>query len=61
MAGVREGAMMLGLSLLAVPHDIALTISFQYAIGGVLSSLPCSVSWYRVCDMPQDQDATRQA
>src|SRR5262245_4785922 len=38
--GVREGAMMLGLSLLAVPRDIALMISFLYGVGGLIWSLP---------------------
>jgi uncharacterized protein (TIRG00374 family) len=46
--GVREGAMMLGLSLLAVPRDVALVISFLYGIGAALWSLPGSVLWHRL-------------
>jgi len=46
--GVREAALMVGLSLLAVPRDLALMLSFLYGIGGVLASLPGSVAWYRL-------------
>jgi uncharacterized membrane protein YbhN (UPF0104 family) len=46
--GVREGAMVVGLSLLDVPRDAALTISVLYGIGGTLVSLPGSVAWYRL-------------
>jgi uncharacterized membrane protein YbhN (UPF0104 family) len=43
--GVREGAMMLGMSILAVNRDAALMISFLYGVGLALASLPGSVSW----------------
>ena len=46
--GVREGALMLGLSLLAVPREIALLIAFLYGAGGALASLPGSLSWRRL-------------
>jgi len=46
--GVREGAMVLGLSLLAVPRDAALMISVLYGVGSALWSLPGSVSWHRL-------------
>jgi uncharacterized membrane protein YbhN (UPF0104 family) len=43
--GVREGAMMLGLALLAVPREVALMISLLYGIGSALWSLPGSLTW----------------
>jgi uncharacterized membrane protein YbhN (UPF0104 family) len=53
--GVREGAMMVGLALLAVPRDVAVTISFLYGVGSALVSLPGSVAWFhlrRTLDAP---------
>lgn len=46
--GVREGALMLGLSLLAVPREIALLIAFLDGAGGALASPPGSLSWRRL-------------
>jgi len=46
--GLREGAMMLGLSLLAVPRDVALMISLLYGVGSALWSLPGSLLWRRL-------------
>jgi uncharacterized membrane protein YbhN (UPF0104 family) len=50
--GVREGAMILGLSLLAVPRDVALMISVLFGACNALWSLPGSVSWYRLRHAP---------
>ena len=59
--GVREGAMMLGLSLLAVPRDVAVMISFMYGLGGVLCALPGSVTWFHLRHAPKPPagDASR--
>lgn len=59
--GVREGAMMLGLSLLAVPRETAVMISFVYGIGGALCALPGSITWLhlRRAPPPPAGDATR--
>ena len=46
--GVREGALTLGLALLAVPREIGLLIAFLYGAGGALASLPGSPSWRRL-------------
>lgn len=46
--GVREGAMVLGLSLLAVGRDTALLISFLYGVGAALVALPGSLSWHKL-------------
>jgi uncharacterized membrane protein YbhN (UPF0104 family) len=46
--GIREGAMMVGLALLAVHRDAALMISFLYGVGLALASLPGSVAWYHL-------------
>lgn len=46
--GVREGALVLGLSLLEVDRDTALLVSFLFGIGLALASLPGSLSWHRL-------------
>jgi uncharacterized membrane protein YbhN (UPF0104 family) len=46
--GVREGALVLGLSLLAVGKDTALLISFLYGVGAAVAALPGSLSWHRL-------------
>jgi len=46
--GVREGAMVLGLSILAVDRDAALLISFLFGLGAALITLPGSLSWHRL-------------
>jgi len=46
--GVREGAMVLGLSILAVNRDAALIISFVFGVGSALVTLPGSLSWHRL-------------
>ena len=44
--GVREGSMIIALSLLSVSKEAALVISFLFGIGSAISSLPGSVSWH---------------
>ena len=46
--GVREGAMVVALSLLAVTREAALMISFLFGIGSAIASLPGSVSWHNL-------------
>lgn len=46
--GVREGAMVLGLSILAVNRDAALLISFVFGVASALVTLPGSLSWHRL-------------
>jgi glycosyltransferase 2 family protein len=52
--GVREGAMMLGLSLLDVPREVALMISLLFGIGSALWSLPGSLTWHRLARDQRD-------
>jgi glycosyltransferase 2 family protein len=46
--GVREGAMILALSLLGVSRESALAISLLFGVASAIASLPGSVSWYRL-------------
>jgi glycosyltransferase 2 family protein len=46
--GIREGAMVLGLSLLGVNRETALLISFLYGVGGALVAMPGALSWHRM-------------
>lgn len=46
--GVREGAMVLGLSLLAVNRETAVLISFLFGVGSALVALPGALSWQRM-------------
>jgi hypothetical protein len=57
--GVREGALVLGLSLLAVGKDTALLISFLYGVGTALVALPGSLSWHRLRPRHHPPQATR--
>jgi hypothetical protein len=57
--GVREGAMVLGLSLLAVEKDTALLISFLFGVGAALVVLPGSLSWHRLRPRHHGHQATR--
>jgi uncharacterized membrane protein YbhN (UPF0104 family) len=57
--GVREGAMVLGLSLLAVGRDTALLISFLYGVAAALVVLPGSLSWHRLKPKHHTPQATR--
>lgn len=50
--GVREGALVLGLSLLAVSKDTALLISFLYGVGTAAVALPGSLSWHKLRPKP---------
>jgi uncharacterized membrane protein YbhN (UPF0104 family) len=59
--GVREGAMMLGLSLLAVHRDAALIISFLYGMGLALASLPGSVSWYQLKHLRSKEESKNRS
>jgi glycosyltransferase 2 family protein len=59
--GVREGAMILGMSLLAVPRDVALMISVLFGACGALCSLPGSVSWYHLRHAPPPADQSARA
>ena len=59
--GVREGAMMLGMSLLAVHRDAALMISFLYGAGLALASLPGSVSWYHLKHRPSAEESENRS
>ncbi|HEX6827920.1 MAG TPA: lysylphosphatidylglycerol synthase transmembrane domain-containing protein [Burkholderiales bacterium] len=56
--GVREGAMVLGLSLLAVGRDTALLISFLYGVGAALVALPGSLSWHKLRPRHHSHQAT---
>jgi glycosyltransferase 2 family protein len=46
--GIREGAMVLGLSLLGVNRETALLISFLFGVGGALVALPGALFWHRM-------------
>jgi glycosyltransferase 2 family protein len=44
--GVREGAMVLGLSALRVPAATALTVSVLFGFGNLLAAVPGAFVWY---------------
>lgn len=46
--GVREGAMVAGLALLAVPVEVALTASLLFGVGSFVCALPGSITWLRL-------------
>ncbi|GAB1594600.1 lysylphosphatidylglycerol synthase transmembrane domain-containing protein [Lysobacter claricitrinus] len=58
--GVREGAMVLGLSVLGVPKATALAISILFGFGSALATLPGAFTWlvgrYQVADGTSLQD-----
>lgn len=57
--GVREGAMIVGLSILSVPGEIAVMVSLLYGVYGVLWSLPGGVLWYSTLYKPGDDAGAR--
>lgn len=59
--GVREAALVVGLSLLAVPREVALMVSLLFGVGGAIASLPGSVSWLRLRGQRVDPTAKSAA